>query len=80
MMLPTRSVLPFTSMSDGPSQELLSEGIAEDVVTELSALRWLLVIARNSNLIDRDAAADIRQVGRALGVRYALERDGHQPA
>jgi len=70
---PSIAVLPFTSMSSDPEQEYLADGIAEDITTALSRLRWLLVIARNSTFAYKGRAVDVRQVGRELGVRYVLE-------
>src|SRR5262249_14423608 len=70
---PSIAVLPFTNMSGDPAQEFFSDGIAEDLVTPLSKLRWLFVIARNSSFTYRGKAIDIRRVGRELGVRYVLE-------
>jgi len=70
---PSIAVLPFTNMSGDPAQEFFSDGIAEDLVTALSKLRWLFVIARNSSFTYRGKAVDIRRVGRELGVRYVLE-------
>jgi adenylate cyclase len=60
-------------MSGNPDQEFFGDGIAEDVLTELSKLRWLFVIARNSSFTYKGKAVDIKQVGRELGVRYVLE-------
>lgn len=77
---PSIAVLPFTNMSAEPNQEFLGNGIAEDVLTELSKLRWLLVIARNSSFTYKDKAVDVRQVGRELGVRYVLEGSVRQAA
>lgn len=77
---PSIAVLPFTNMSAEPDQEFLSDGIAEDVLTELSKLRWLLVIARNSSFTYKQKPVDIRQVGRELGVRYVLEGSVRQAA
>ena len=70
---PSIAVLPFTNMSRNPDQDFLADGIAEDVLTELSKLRWLFVIARNSSFTYRDKAVDCRQVSKELGVRYILE-------
>ena len=70
---PSIAVLSFTNMSGNPDQEFLGDGIAEDVLTELSRLRWLFVIARNSSFTYKGKAVDIKQVGRELGVRYVLE-------
>ena len=60
-------------MSGDPEQQYLSDGITEDIITELSRFRLLLVIARNSSFAYKGRAIDVRQVGRDLGVRYALE-------
>ena len=77
---PSISVLPFTNMSGDPSQEYFSDGISEDIITELSRFSELFVIARNSTFQYKGKAPDVRQVGRELGVRYVLEgsirRDG----
>ena len=70
---PSIAVLPFANMSGDPDQEFFGDGIAEDVLTALSKLRWLFVIARNSSFTYRGKAADMRQVSRELGVRYVLE-------
>ncbi len=70
---PSIAVLPFTNMSSEPEQEHFSDGIAEDVITALSKVSDLLVIARNSTFIYKDKAVDIKQVGRDQGVRYVLE-------
>ena len=77
---PSIAVLPFPNMSAEPNQEFLGDGIAEDVLTELSKLRWLLVIARNSTFTYKEKAVDVRQVGRELGVRYVLEGSVRQAA
>ncbi len=60
-------------MSGDPDQEFFGDGIAEDVLTELSKLRWLFVIARNSSFTYKGKAVDIRRVSCELGVRYVLE-------
>ena len=70
---PSIAVLPFTNMSGDPSQEYFSDGISEDIITELSRFSDLFVIARNSSFTYKDKAVDVRQVGRELGVRYVLE-------
>jgi len=70
---PSIAVLPFTNMSSDPEQEFFSDGITEDIITALSKISALLVIARNSTLIYKDQAIDIKQVGREQGVRYVLE-------
>jgi TolB-like protein/Tfp pilus assembly protein PilF len=71
--IPAIAVLPFTNMSGDPEQEILADGISEDIITALARLRWLFVIARNSSFVYKGKATDVRQVSRALGVRYVLE-------
>ncbi|MFC7543313.1 tetratricopeptide repeat protein [Siccirubricoccus deserti] len=66
-------MLSFTNMSGDPGQEHFADGLAEDIITDLSRLRWLFVIARNSTFTYKGRAVDVRQVGRELGVRYILE-------
>ena len=70
---PSIAVLPFTNMSGDPEQQYFSDGITEDVITELSRFRSLFVIARNSSFQYRDKAIDIRRVARELGVQYVVE-------
>ncbi len=70
---PSIAVLAFENMSGDPSQEYFSDGITEDIITELSRISWLKVIARNSSFSYKGRAVDIVQVGRELGVRYVLE-------
>ena len=70
---PSIAVLPFTNMSGDPEQGYLADGIAEDILTGLSRLRWLFVIARNSSFTYKGRHVDVREVGRELGVRYVLE-------
>ena len=70
---PSIAVLPFTNMSGDPDQEHLSDGVTEDITTELSRFSELFVIARNSSFQYKGRSSDIRQVGRELGVRYVLE-------
>ena len=70
---PSIAVLPFQNMSADTEQEYFSDGIAEDIITALSRLRWFLVIARNSSFAYKGKAVDVKQVGRELGVRYVLE-------
>jgi adenylate cyclase len=70
---PSIAVLPFTSMSGDASQEYFSDGITEDIITELSRFSEMFVIARNSSFQYKGKSPDIRQVGRELGVRYVLE-------
>jgi len=70
---PSIAVLPFTNLSGDPSQDYFSDGITEDIITELSRFSELFVIARNSSFQYKGKSPDIRQVGRELGVRYVLE-------
>jgi adenylate cyclase len=70
---PSIAVLPFTNMSGDPEQEYFADGVVEDIITALSRVRFLFVIARNSSFIYKGKTVDVRQVGRELGVRYVLE-------
>jgi adenylate cyclase len=70
---PSIAVLPFTNMSGDPEQEYFADGMTEDIITGLSRLKWLFVIARNSTFTFKGKAVDVRQVGQDLGVRYVLE-------
>jgi len=70
---PSIAVLPFTNMSDDSEQEYFSDGITEDIITALSRVADLLVVARNSTLVYKGKAVDVKQVGREQGVRYVLE-------
>jgi TolB-like protein/Tfp pilus assembly protein PilF len=70
---PSIAVLPFSNMSTRPEEDYLADGITEDIITALTRLRWLLVIARNSTFIYKNTAVDVRQVAKDLGVRYVLE-------
>ncbi len=67
------AVLPFDNMSHDPEQEYFSDGISEDIITDLSKVAGLIVIARNSSFAYKGKAVDIRTVGRELGVRSVLE-------
>jgi adenylate cyclase len=70
---PSIAVLPFQNMSGDPEQEYFADGMVEEIITALSRNRWLFVIARNSTFTYKGHAVDVKQVGRALGVRYVLE-------
>ena len=70
---PSIAVLPFNNMSADPEQDYFADEIVEDIITALSKLRWLFVIARNSSFVYKGRAIDVKQVGRELGVRYVLE-------
>ena len=70
---PSIAVLPFTNMSEDPEQQYFSDGITEDIITELSRFHSLFVIARNSSFQYRDKATDVRRIGRELGAQYVVE-------
>jgi TolB-like protein len=70
---PSIAVLPFTNMSGDPEQEYFSDGITEDIITELSRFSSLFVIARNSSFAYKGQSVDVRRVAQELGVRYVLE-------
>ena len=70
---PSIAALPFQNMSGDPEQEYFADGVVEDIITALSRMRWLFVIARNSSFTYKGRAVDVKQVGRELGVRYVLE-------
>jgi adenylate cyclase len=70
---PSIAVLPFTNMSTDPEQEYFSDGMTEDIITDLSKISGLFVIARNSVFTYKGQAVDISEVGRKFGVRYVLE-------
>jgi adenylate cyclase len=70
---PSIAVLPFANMSGDPEQEYFADGMVEDIITGLSRIKWLFVIARNSTFVYKGRAIDVKQVGRELGVRYVLE-------
>jgi adenylate cyclase len=67
------AVLPFTNMSGDPEQEYFSDGISEDIITDLSKIAGLTVIARNSSFAFKGRSVDVREVGKELGVRSVLE-------
>jgi adenylate cyclase len=70
---PSIAVLPFANMSGDPEQEYFADGMVEEIITALSRIRWLFVIARNSSFTYKGQSVDVKQVGRELGVRYVLE-------
>jgi TolB-like protein/class 3 adenylate cyclase len=70
---PSIAVLPFANMSGDPEQEYFADGMVEEIITALSRIRWLFVIARNSSFTYKGQTIDVKQVGRELGVRYVLE-------
>jgi adenylate cyclase len=70
---PSIAVLPFANMSGDPTQEYFSDGITEDIITGLSKIPRLIVIARNSTFVYKGKPVKVQEVGRELGVRYVLE-------
>ncbi len=70
---PSIAVLPFTNMSGDPEQEYFSDGIAEDIITDLSKFSWLTVVARNSSFSFKGQAIDVRTAAKELGASYVLE-------
>jgi adenylate cyclase len=70
---PSIAVLPFQNLSADPAQEYFADGMVEDIITALSRVRWLFVIARNSSFTYKGRAADVKHVAHELGVRYVLE-------
>ena len=70
---PSIAVLPFTVMSTDPEQDFFADGVSEDIITALSKIDRLLVVARNSTFVYKGRAVDVKQVSRELGVRYVLE-------
>jgi adenylate cyclase len=70
---PSIAVLPFANLSGDPEQEYFADGMVEEIITALSWIRWLFVIARNSSFTYKGQAIDVKRVGRELGVRYVLE-------
>jgi TolB-like protein len=70
---PALAVLPFQNISGDPEQQYFADGMVEEIITSLSRIRWLFVIARNSSFTYKGHPVDIRKVGRELGVRYVLE-------
>ena len=70
---PSIAVLPFANMSDDPDQEWFADGMTDDLITDLSQISGLFVIARNSSFQYKGQAVDVKTVGRKLGVKYVLE-------
>ena len=70
---PSIAVLAFANMSGDPEQEYFVDGMVEEIITALSRIRWLFVVARNSSFTYKGQAVDVKQVGRELGVRYVLD-------
>ena len=70
---PSIAALAFHNLSGDPEQDYFADGVVEDIITALSRIRWLFVIARNSSFTYKGRAVDVKQIGRELGVRYVLE-------
>jgi TolB-like protein len=70
---PSIAVLPFQSLCGDPEQAYFADGVVEEIITALSRVRWLFIIARNSSFIYRDCSFDVKQIGKELGVGYVLE-------
>jgi TolB-like protein len=70
---PSIAVLPFANLGGDPAQDYFGDGVVEDIITGLSRIKWLFVIARNSSFTYKGRAVDVKQVGRELGVRYVLQ-------
>jgi len=70
---PSIAVLPFDNLSGDPAQDYFADGMVEDIITGLSRIKWLFVIARNSTFTYKGQPVDVKRVGRELGVRYVLE-------
>lgn len=70
---PSIAVLPFVNLSGDAEQDYFADGMVEDIITALSHIRWLFVIARNSSFAYKGRTSDVKQIGRDLGVRYVLE-------
>jgi TolB-like protein/DNA-binding SARP family transcriptional activator len=70
---PSIAVLPFQNLSGDAEQDYFADGMVEEIITALSRIRWLFVIARNSSFTYKARAVDVKQIGRELGVRYVLE-------
>ncbi len=70
---PSIAVLPFSNLSGDADQDYFTDGMVDDIITGLSRINWLFVIARNSTFIYKGRTVDVKQVGRELGVRYVLE-------
>jgi TolB-like protein/tetratricopeptide (TPR) repeat protein len=70
---PSIAVLPFQNLSGDREQDYFADGVVEEIITALSRMPWLFVIARNSSFTYKDRIVDVKQVGQELGVRYVLE-------
>ena len=70
---PSIAVLPFQNMSSDPEQEYFADGMVDDIIAGLARIKWLFVISRNSSFVYKKRPAEVKRVGRELGVRYLLE-------
>jgi len=70
---PSIAVLPFQNLSGDPDQEYFADGMVDEIITALSRIKWLFVIADNSSFTYKGQAIDVKQIGRELGVRYVLK-------
>src|SRR5215469_10554064 len=70
---PSIAVMPFANLSGDPDQEYFADGMVEEIITALSRIRWLFVIARTSTFSYKGRSLDLKRIGRELGVRYVLE-------
>jgi len=70
---PSIAVLPFQNLSGDPDQGYFADGMVDDIITGLSRIRWLFVIARNSSFLYRDKALGVTQISQELGARYVLD-------
>src|SRR3984957_13040779 len=70
---PSLAVMSFTNMSGDPEQEYFADGMVEDIITGLSRISWLFVVARNSSFTYKGQSVNVNRIGRELGVRYLLE-------
>src|SRR5258708_18353442 len=70
---PSIAILTLTNLSSDPEQDYVADGIVDDIITALTRMRWLFIIARNSSFTYKGRAVDVKQVSRELGIRYVLE-------
>lgn len=77
---PSIAVLPFTNMSGDPEQDFFTDGLTEDIITDISNVPGFIVIARNSTFVYKGRPTDVRQIARDLGVKYVLEGSARRVA
>ena len=70
---PSLAVLPFQNASNDPDQDYFADGLVDDLITALSRIKWLFIIAKNSTYTYKGRPVDVRQIGRELGVRYVMQ-------